>query len=377
MRVLWTIKGLGPGGAEHLLARWARLTQAAEIAYEATYLLAWKDTLVPDLAEHCVVVHPLNVDTGLDPRWVGRLRRLIAEGNYDVVHAHSPLVAAAARTLLRTLPRQKRPAMITTEHNMWGSYRAATRAVDRLTSRLDDARLAVSRPVLDSLPAAMRNDTAVVVQGVMRDELEPLRADRASVRGELGLDEDDVVATTVANLRPTKAYGDLLLAARQVVDAGVPVRFLAVGQGPLEGEIRARHAELGLGDRFRLLGYRPDATRIVAAADLFVLSSRHEGFPIALMEALALGIPVVATAVGGIPEAVTNDREGLVVPPGRPDLLADAIVALAGDPQRRARMAQAALERGRQYDLRHAVERTEDLYRELVAGRRASPRPGR
>ena len=114
------------------------------------------------------------------------------------------------------------------------------------------------------------------------------------------------------------------------------MRFATAGQGPLEAEIRAEHARLGLGDRFALLGYRTDATRLVAAADVFVLASHHEGLPVTVMEALTLGVPVIAPDVGGIREAVTDGRDGLLVRPDDPTALADAIVRYATDDDLRA-----------------------------------------
>ena len=111
-----------------------------------------------------------------------------------------------------------------------------------------------------------------------------------------------------------------------------------------------------------MLGYQPDPLRVLAGCDLFTLSSLAEGYPVALMEALALGLPVVATRVGGIADAVRTGTEGLMVPPSRPDLLGDALVALARDGPRRAAMAAAAATRSRLFDIRRAAERIEAIY---------------
>jgi glycosyltransferase involved in cell wall biosynthesis len=100
---------------------------------------------------------------------------------------------------------------------------------------------------------------------------------------------------------------------------------------------------------------------------LFALASHYEGYPVAVMEALAVGLPIVATAVGGIPVGVREGIEGLLVPPRRPDLLAEAIEALVFDPPRRAAMSVAAAERGRGYDIESAVLRTEQIYHDLAA----------
>ena len=117
---------------------------------------------------------------------------------------------------------------------------------------------------------------------------------------------------------------------------------MIIGQGPLEAELRARHAALDLGAHVADPRLPADAPRISAAADLFVLASHHEGIPVAVMEALAAGVPVVATAVGGLAEAVQPGESGRLVPAHRPDLLADAIVDLATDPDERARLVEGA-----------------------------------
>ena len=149
------------------------------------------------------------------------------------------------------------------------------------------------------------------------------------------------------------------------------MRFFIVGQGPLEAELRALHASLGLGRSVEMLGYRTDAMRVLSGCDLFVLASHYEGYPVAIMEALAIGLPIVATKVGGVPEGVREGIEGLLVPPRRPELLADAIETLVRDPERRAAMGAAAAERGRGYDIESAVARTEKIYRDLRAAKRA------
>jgi glycosyltransferase involved in cell wall biosynthesis len=186
------------------------------------------------------------------------------------------------------------------------------------------------------------------------------------MRRELGLPPDECLAVTVANYRRHKDYPTLLAAARLLRDRGIPVRFAAVGQGPLAGEVHDQHAASGLGDAFRLLGYRPDALDVLAAADVFVLSSRQEGLPVALMEALALGLPVVATAVGGIPEGVTDGVEGRLVSPARPAALANAIGDLASDPALRSRYSEAATRRGADFDVGRVMRRYEDSYSRLL-----------
>ncbi len=145
----------------------------------------------------------------------------------------------------------------------------------------------------------------------------------------------------------------------------LPVRFVAAGQGQLEAEIRAAHEQSALGDRFRLLGYRDDATRVIAGADLFVLASHHEGLPVTVMEALTLGVPVVAPRVGGLPEVVTTGVNGILVSPDSPEALADGIEEAART-DRRAVLAANARTTGERFSSAAAIHRIDACYRELA-----------
>jgi glycosyltransferase involved in cell wall biosynthesis len=364
-RVLWLVKGLGPGGAERLLTLMAQRRDRSRFAVRAAYLLPHKVALVPDLEAEGVPVACLGRSRLVDPRWLLTLRRSLVQEPVDVVHAHSPVAAVGARLVVRSLPRRRRPRVVTTDHSLWDGHVRSTRWVDAATWRLDDGHVSVSRAVHASLPARLRSRAEIVLHGIDVEQVQADGRDRAAVRAELGLDADTLVVGTVANLRPVKGYPDLLEAARQVLAKLPEVRFVAVGQGPQEAEIRALHARIGLGQAMQLLGHRRDAVRIMGACDVFCLASRHEGLPVALMEALALGLPVVATAVGGVTEVVTDGREGVLVDPGRPDDLAAALIDVLTDGERREALAAAALRRGRSLSVDSAVRRNEEIYDEL------------
>lgn len=366
IRVLWLVKGLGPGGAERLLVANGRRRDRERISVRAAYLLPHKVALVADLEAEGITVTCLGHREVLDPRWLATLRRMLVQDPVDIVHAHTPLMAVGARIAARSLPGRLRPRVVVTDHGVWDSYAVATRWADALTSPFDDARLTVSEAVRSSLPALIHRRAEAVLQGIEVEQVQAQRDHRPAVRAELGLGEDALVVGTVANLRPVKAHPDLLAAACEVVRRLPNVRFVIVGHGPSEAQVRALHAQLGLGDRVVLLGHRPDAVRVMAACDVFVLASLNEGLPLAVMEALALGLPVVATAVGGIPEVVENGREGLLVPPGRPWELAAALVTVLTDAERRRRMAEAAARRGAALSIDAAVRRTEAVYQALA-----------
>ena len=369
-RVLALIKGLGPGGAETLLVTFAALRDRAMFDHEVAYLLPWKDHLVDPLEREGVRTHCMDVRREVDLRWALRLRRLLSTQRYHVLHLHSPYAAAVARVVVRTLPRGKRPVVVSTEHNLWGSFRPLSRAVNAITLPLGDAWLAVSSPVRDSMPRFIRGRVEVLVNGVRTEQFKASAADRAAVREELSIGDRDVAVFTVANLRRQKAYPDLMRAAKAALERQPNLRFFAIGQGPLREELERLHAQLGLGERFRFLGYRDDVARLLAGADFVVMASAFEGFPLAVMEALAAGLPVVATRVGGVPDAVTDGVEGILVEPGDVPALVDAIVALADDPDRRKHMSLAAAARGEAFDVRTTIRRTEHIYRSLLEQRR-------
>jgi glycosyltransferase involved in cell wall biosynthesis len=367
LRVLWLIKGLGAGGAEQLLVQSARYRDPGLVEPAVAYVLPDKSTLAAKLAEQgCDPVVCLEARSSWDPRWIFRLRRMLRNGQFDLVHIHSPLMAVGARLALHSLPRRNRPRTVVTEHNVWSSHAPLTRLADRLTAGAAETHLAVSAAVRESLPARIRARTRVVRYGVDTAEVKREGEHRFEQRRELGVSDAEILIGTVANLRVTKGYPDLLVAAQAVLRDNDQVRFVAVGRGPLERDLREQHARLGLGDRFQFLGYRPDAVRVMSAFDVFCLPSRHEGLPIALMEALALGLPVVATRVGGVAEVVTDGHDAVLVPSHQPGLLAEALTALAADPQRRAAMANAASRRSEMFDAPRSVQAVEAVYRELI-----------
>jgi glycosyltransferase involved in cell wall biosynthesis len=360
-RVLWVIKGLGPGGAERLLVSLAEVRDRTAVEYEVAYVLPWKQHLVGQLEASGVAVHLLSPRRGLaDLMWPWRLRQLVARGRYDVVHVHSPSVAAVTRPLLRTV--RPRVHQLSTEHNLWSSFGGPTRVLNAITLPIGDRRFAVSEEVKASMWPSRRRGTEVLLHGVSVLALEARRGERAAARAELGVGPEDVVIGTIANLRANKDYPTLLAAATEVLRSSLRARFVAVGQGPLAAELAAEASRLGLGPRFSFLGYREDPARVLAACDVFTLASKHEGLPIALLEAMAMGLPSAVTSVGGVPSMVDDDVEALLVPSGMPSRLAAELLRLVDDPSLRRRLGQAAALRATAFDITVTARTLEAIY---------------
>jgi glycosyltransferase involved in cell wall biosynthesis len=368
VRVLWVIKGIGPGGAERLLAATAAsdAVRRADLEITCAYVVPWKDHLADELERlgvRCVCLSARR----RDPRWPMRLRRLVLDGDFDVVHGHSPLPMSVARVAARVLPGGgRRPRLMSTEHNSAPTYRAPTRLLNRWTLRADEQVWAVSDEVRRSVRGARTVQTlqhGIDVGGLRRQQF-----DRQTIRRSLNIADDDIVVGTVANFREQKDYPNLLKAAAALVQRGVRFRLLIVGQGPLEASTRAQATELGLDEVAVFTGYRADATAVMSTFDVFALASRWEGLPVALMEALALGLPVVATNVGGVGEALRTPEDALLVPPSDHLALADALQPVIEDSTLRRTLSVAAAALADRYDIEAAAST-------MVAAYGAAARP--
>jgi glycosyltransferase involved in cell wall biosynthesis len=357
--VLVVIKGLGIGGAEKLISEGARYWDRDRFDYHVAYMLPWKDQLVPELEALDVPTTCLGTKRGMTPESVWRLRRLAGSIRANIVHAHSPAVGIAART---TVP----VPIVYTEHNLVDSYRQPTRFLNRITYSRNDAVTAVSGPVADSMvgfrgpmPSVIENGVAVSV---------PPEA-TAACRSELGLDPDDSLVVHVGNIRPGKGHDTLTEAVRHLPDH---VSVVSIGGEKWDGDldrVRAASVQAGVDHRLRFLGRRSDALAFIAAADVYVNPADHEGLPVTILEAMALGRPVVATAVGGVPSVVRDGETGILVQPQQPKELAAAIRRLLTSPSRAREMGS----RGRrlvedEYGLEPMIRSFEQIYTEVLGG---------
>lgn len=373
LRVLLVIKCLGYGGAERLLVDMVAVGDRRRFDYEVAYVLRDLDALVPSVVKGGTPVHALGAAHNADLRWMATLRRVLVEGHFDVVHFHLPYAAALGQLVVASLPRSARPGVVYTEHSLWDREPFVIRALLRASMGKGERLVTVSQASHDALPAPLRRRAQTVVHGVdlsRSDSLLARRAElRADVRAELGVKPGELLFMTVANLRPEKGYQVLLDAARTIADRELPFRIAAVGRGPLSTTLHARHVELALGDRFQFLGQRDDVLELLAGVDAFVLPSLHEGLPVTLMEATSVGLPIVATSVGGIPQILEDGVDALLVPPGDPGALVEAMTRLASDRDLRERLGRRAKLRSSMFDIVEASRTVGDIYAEVSQAR--------
>ncbi len=283
---------------------------------------------------------PVEIDTGPRPLrdWatVRRLRHVTRDAG--VVHAHG-FRAAAMTGLALGRRRPGRTPLVATWHNAVlgsGPRRRLLARLEALAARRADLTLAVSPDLADRARELGSPDARLAP--VPAPTLSPPTRTRAEVRDEFGAGDRPIVLT-VARLAPQKDYDTLLEASSHWTDRDPVPLVLAAGDGP-EHERLARRILAG-GLPVRLLGRRSDIPDLLAAADVFVVTSRWEGSPLVVQEAMAAGVPVVATAVGGVP-ALAGDG-AVLVPPGNPEAVAQAVATLLDDPSARTALVERAL----------------------------------
>jgi glycosyltransferase involved in cell wall biosynthesis len=374
-KVLVLIKGLGLGGAERLLVDSLPFLNRVEFDYHVGYLLPWKDFLVSDLESAGIPVHCLGEAATAGSAWSevtalpGIFRRLLAlqrRERFDLIQADLPIAGILARlaSLWSAVP------VVYTEHNLQERYHALTKWANAATYRWNRRVLAVSSEVTASIErSGLKRHTRVVTlpNGVPVEQIRADAAAAAAVRAELNIPAGDLVVGTVAVFRRQKRLGDWLQVAARVAAGRRDVTFLLVGGGPLEAEVRNQIAALGLTQRVRTPGFRPDGRRLMAAMDVYLMTSEFEGLPIALLEAMTLAKPVVSTGVGGVPEVLEPDVSGFLTPLGAIDELTHRVVRLLDDSPLRRHMGFAGAARVEaQFHVRRRVAAIESLYHEVL-----------
>lgn len=382
LRILTVIETLGAGGAERALVSLLPALQRRGHSC-AVAALTGPLTLASELEAAGIKVHSLDLRHRWDvDRGIRRLAKLARLERYDILHGHlffGGLYVSASRLLL---PQARRAV---TFHNLGYDSLPANNGWRRIRKRLDgvlmrrciDRPIAVSQAVADHYAAHLGvRGTAVVHNGIDIAAVERAGVgDRTTILSELGLDPTADLLVAVGRLVPEKGYPDLLAAIEKLGRTRAGVQLVILGDGPLRAQVETAVQELRLACPVVVAGYRShdETIAIVACADVLVSASTHEGFAIAIAEAMAVGTPVVATCVGGVPELVAD--AAVLVRPGDPAAMASAIASLLEDVPRRRDLAERGRRRmAERFGIARIAERLDLLYQDLVTGGAA---PGR
>jgi glycosyltransferase involved in cell wall biosynthesis len=354
VRIVQLIPSLSVGGAERIAALLALEQRRAgdDVAVVSLYdpAASWIEA---GLREAGIPLRFLGKRPGLDPPVIRRLARALADLDPEVVHTHLHTLkyAVAARML-----RPRRVALVHTVHNI----------AEREAEGWDRA---LSRVVFRSMQATYGIEPRwTIPNGIVVADFAPRPRVREATRAALGVGSEIPLLLTAGRLNTQKNHAALLAALADPRLEALKVRLLIAGEGELGPALEAQ-AGLGLSDRVRFLGVVSDLPDLYAAADVFVLSSTWEGNPLVVMEAMAAGKPIVATAVGCVPELVSA-ATGVLVPPGDPPALAGAIARLAGDGDLGRRLGAAGARTAQaRFDVREMARAYRDLYQAVLTRR--------
>ena len=374
-RVLILVNDLALGGAQRVVqAQAAALDRARFIAHVASLELLPGGPLARELERAGVPVHRLRRRG--EPRLMAlpRLLSLLRFLRPELVHTHLAAAGVVGRVAAR---RAAVPRVASTLHNLsdWEQKRAhPLRLMDRRTLPLADGIVAVSDAVRGAFARACPRLAARAVtvrNGVDVAAFACGEGDRRAARATLGFGAGELVVAAVARLESRKGLDILVEAAAIAVAAGVPLRLLVVGEGPERGRLqRLAHAR-GLTGRVHWAGGQDDVRPHLAAADLFAAPSRTEGLGVSVIEALAAGVPALASRVGGLPELLEGAPCGRLLPAGEPVAWAVTIAELAADRAALRRMAAAAPAHAARFSLEASALALQAVYDRLLGA--ASP----
>ncbi len=324
-----------------------------------------------------------------DVRALVALVRLFRRERFALVHTHTPKTALLGQLAARIAGV---PHVVNTIHGLLGhddvplARRLLLAAIDRATCMLSTGVLSQSKEDTERAKARRLCPRATLRhlgQGIDLERFDPERVlaatGRDAIRTRLGLPPRGLVIAIVARFAREKGYPEFVAMARRLAETRSDVHFLVVGTSLRERDaVHMDPAALGLAGRMTVLIDRDDMPEIYAAADLVVLPTYREGFPRSLVEASAMGIPVVSTQIRGCREAVAHGLTGLLVPPGDVAALVGAVESLLDDPAKRTRMGDVARRRARvEFDELRVCERVLDLYYDLLAAAEPARAPGR
>ncbi len=354
------------GGAEKLMPRFLAHFDRNRFTPAVACLYGGDGPIADDIRALDIPV----TDLGMTAKWrldaLWRLYRLLRHERPVILHTSMFHANLSGRVLGRLAGV---PIIITWRHSpsIGGALREL---LNRWTVRLDDRIVATCELVrqIEIEHAQVPSDKVITIYNgidMERSAASPLAATR--IRQAFNIPADALLLGSVGRMHRSKDFGNLLTAMVQVRKRIPAVWLLLVGDGELRSELESRAQTLGLSSVVTFTGIRDDVPDILAALDIFVLPSRWEGLPLVVLEAMAAGLPVVATAVGGTPEVVVDGVTGLLVPPRDPAALAQAITRLLRNPDLRRKMGRAGRERVTEhFSVEQMVRKTESLYEQLL-----------
>lgn len=350
-----------------LLAETLKLHDQKTFDFHYMYFLPWKDQLVPQLVANGGHVICMGGNNNIQLFMKSfAVARYVKANNIQLIHAHLPWAGILARWVgkLTGVP------VVYTEHNKQERYHFLTRMINLKTMDQLKVVIPVSRDVEESIrkfKPKIKARVVTILNGVNIEHFNPEGKDGAAIRSQFNIPSQATVITTIGVFRFQKRFEIWLEVARAILDVKPDVHFIIVGDGPLKDQILAKRSELKLEDQVHMAGLQTDVRPYLAASDIYMISSVFEGLPIALLEAMACGLPIITTDAGGIKEVVRHEQEGLVCSVNDPKKLSEFAIRLISDISLRQQFAiNARLRIVNDFSMRKMVDELETLYRQFI-----------
>lgn len=323
---------------------------------------------------HCLPVARSKVADPLRPlKSLLALNRTIAAGGYDLIHTHGYI----ADCLGSIISKARGIPIVSTCHGYiyQGVKLHIYNRLDQFALKSFDKIIAVSSTIHDTLLASrIAAKKIIVIENAVPDLLEEALAVAKPIRKTLGVDDEDVLLGYFGRLSQEKGLCYLLDAVKLALKVIPDLKLLLVGDGAQKEELKAKIADLALENNVFMAGFRNNVGQWMAAVDMFMLPSLTEGTPMALLEAMSMGLPCIATEVGGVPGIIESGADGILVPPAEAGLLAEAVVSLSADPERRRSLGAKARKKVLEsYSVHRWARRIEEEYVKTISAFRRQP----
>ena len=379
LRIAHVIESDGPGGAERVLAQLSTALQASG-AYNVAFLPADREGwLARQLEGSGVTIEYFRLERRVSrerrvsPACARSLEAAFRRHRIGVAHSHEFMMAVYGAWASW---RAGVPHVITMHGSSYYAGRLRRRLALRAAIALSGHTVAVSGRLARQISRDLWMPPSRI--STIPNGVPSVRPERTTLRDELRLGPDDRLVVSVGNLYPVKGHQYLIDAVALLVGRHPTLHLAISGRGEMAEALSARARGLGLANRVYLLGLRSDVAAILAAADVFALPSLSEGLPLALLEAMFAGCPIVASEVGEVGVALAHGEAGILVEPGQPAALAAALDRLLSDPDRARELGEHAVRRAAaEYDISRMVQRYAGVYEALLGRRRPLARAAR
>ncbi|MCF7885836.1 MAG: glycosyltransferase [Candidatus Marinimicrobia bacterium] len=334
-----------------------------ERGYKSNFFCKENSALMEYFIKHELPFETAGLKSELDLFSAWQIAQYARRHGYNILHLHTAhalslgLLAKIFYPALKTIGVRRVDFHI--NKNPLSKLKYNTSKLDRLVCISEAIQKILLKDGIDA------DKTVVIHSGIDIHKFDSIGIDD-NFKQSLGIPTDHLVVGTVAALVDHKDYPTLLKAARRVLDQIENVTFLAAGSGDKEQEIKSLASKLSLKSKFHFLGYSNDIGKILKSFDIFVMASKEEGLCTSILDAQSVGLPVVATDAGGIPEIVQDGKNGLLVPKNKPELLAKTILKLISDKDLRKKYGGEAEKSVKKFDIAFTIEQNIKLYKALL-----------